>query len=337
MHNLRSMIVDVHAHCVPPTFVDWIDRRGVDLGIRRRDTERGNIVEIAGRVTTAPLRSDLSAVQTRIAAMDEMGVDVQVLSGWIDLTAYELDPSVASEYARAHNDSLFEHASEYPDRFRAMATVPLQSPAGAAAELERAIGELGMVGIEIATTVDGVWLDRLDLDPLWESAAALGALVLLHPMTPLHGVDLGRYFMDNAVGRPAETTIATAGLIFSGVFDRFPDLRMCVVHGGGFVPFQIGRMDRAFDIKPGLAASHLSRLPSDVLKTIYVDTVVHQPAVVSFLVNQIGADRILLGTDYPFEMGEDDPVRLIRSAPGLSVEQVDQILGGNALRLFERG
>jgi aminocarboxymuconate-semialdehyde decarboxylase len=331
------MIVDVHAHCVPPTFVDWIERRGVDLGIHRRETERGNVVEIAGRVTTAPLRSDLTDIQTRIAAMDTMGVDVQVLSGWIDLTAYELDPSAGSEYSRAHNDALIGQASEFPDRFRAMATVPLQSPADAATELERAVGELGMVGVEIATTVDGVWLDQLDLDPVWESASALGAVVLLHPMTPLNGVDLDRYFIDNSVGRPAETTIATAGLIFSGVFDRFPDLRVCVVHGGGFVPFQIGRMDRAFEVKPDLAAAHLKRRPSDVLKMIYVDTVVHEPAVLSFLVDLMGANRILLGTDYPFEMGDDNPVGLVRSAPGLSNEQTDQILGGNALDLFERG
>ncbi len=328
------MIVDVHAHCIPEELLRWIDRGGADPGVRIIENGGGRAVEIAGRVTTAPLRRDLTDVATRIAAMDRMGVDVQVLSSWADLTAYELDPGRATEYAKAYNDSLAAEAASNTDRFRAMGTIPLQDPPAAAAELERVMGDLGMVGVQIATTVDGVWLDQIDLEPIWESAVAASALILLHPMRPLTGVDLNRYLLDNMVGRPAESTIAIAGLIFSGVFDRFPDLRVCVVHGGGFAPFQIGRMDRGFHAKPAVTARHLARKPSDVLKSLYVDTVVHEPEVLSFIVSYLGADRVLLGTDYPFEMGDHDPVNLVRSTPGLSAGQREAVLGGNAMRLF---
>jgi aminocarboxymuconate-semialdehyde decarboxylase len=140
--------------------------------------------------------------------------------------------------------------------------------------------------------------------------------------------------MDNSVGRPAETTIALAGLMYSGVFDRFPRLRICAVHGGGFVPFQIGRLDRGYRAKPDLAAKQATRLPSEYLSRLYVDTVVHSPAVLRFLVDTMGADHVLVGTDYPFEMGDDDPVALVDAVPGLEPSQREAILSGNARRLF---
>ncbi len=214
-----------------------------------------------------------------------MGVDVQLLAGWIDLTGYDLDPPSGESYARAHNDALAEHASLHPDRFLPLATLPLQSPSAAADELGRAMSELGMVGAQIATTVGAEWLDRSPLDEVWEAATELGAFVVLHPMAPLTGVSLDRYFMSNTVGRPAETTIALAGLISSGVFDRHAELQMCAVHGGGFAPFQIGRLNRGYQAKPELAAEQISRLPGDYLSQLYVDTVVHDAGVLRFLID----------------------------------------------------
>jgi aminocarboxymuconate-semialdehyde decarboxylase len=266
--------------------------------------------------------------------MDRMGVEVQLLAGWIDLTGYDLTGREGLSYSRAQNDCLAEEAAREPSRLRAVATIPLQDPTAAAGELERAMGDLGMAGVQIATTVGPDWLDRAGLDEVWEAAEALGAFVILHPMAPLSGVTLDRYFMDNSVGRPAETTIALAGLMYSGVFDRFPGLQMCVVHGGGFVPFQIGRLDRGYEAKPELAAKVAGKLPSEYLSRLYVDTVVHSPGVLRFLVDTLGADRVLVGTDYPFEMGDDDPVALVDAVPGLEPSQREAILSGNARRLF---
>ena len=265
--------------------------------------------------------------------MDRMGIDVQVLAGWIDLTGYEVAGPVAADYSRLHNDLLMAMAAEHPGRFESIGTVPLQDPPAAAAELDRLMAA-GMKGVEIATTVRGARLDQAGLDPVWEAAEALGAFILLHPMTPLAGVDLSGFFMENMVGRPAETTIALAGLILSGVLDRFPGLKLCAVHGGGFAPFQIGRLDRGYRAKSELVAASISRPPGDYLKSVFVDTVVHEPEVLRYLIDYLGAGQILLGTDYPFEMGDDDPLGTLRSTPGISADEIEAISGGNARRLL---
>lgn len=330
----RPMSVDVHAHCIPSSFREWLEGSGRGHGVEILETGKGRCVRFNGRFTSGPMRESLGDLPQRLTDMDRMGIHTQLLAGWIDLAGYDLEDAAAVSYSRAHNDCLAEEAAQHPDRLRAMANLPLQDPAAAARELHRAIDELGMAGAQVATTVGPDWIDRAGLDAVWETAEAMGALVILHPMAPLTGVTLDRYFMDNSVGRPAETTIALAGLIYSGVFDRFPDLRLCAVHGGGFLPFQIGRLDRGYEAKPELAAQQASRLPSDYLQGLYVDTVVHDPRVLRFLVDLMGADRVLMGTDYPFEMGEDDPVALIDAVPGLEPAQREAILTGNAQRLL---
>ena len=327
------MITDVHAHCIPSEFRAWLQSAGPETGIRMVDTPRGQAVEMAGRATSQALREDLTDFDDRVAAMDRQGVDVQVLAGWIDLTAYELPTEQAAVYSRVQNEALANEAARAPGRFKAIGTMPLQDTGAAVDELNYAMDELDMVGVELATTVDGAYLDRVDLDPFWGLAEERGAFVLLHPMTPLTGVDVSKYFMDNMVARPAESTIALAGLILSGVFERFPNLKFCVVHGGGFMPYQIGRLDQGYKQKPGLTGKHITKAPREYLKQLYLDTVVHDAAALRYLVEVMGADHVVLGTDYPFEMGDLDPVTFIKSA-GLTPEQEDQILRGNAARLF---
>lgn len=193
------------------------------------------------------------------------------------------------------------------ERFRAMATVPLQSPDAAANELEYAVSELGMVGVELATTIAGADLAGADLDLFWSAAARLKALVLLHPVDPLAGIDLTSHFLHNIIGRPAETTIAIARLLLSGVLTRHPDLNICLVHGGGFLPYQIGRMQRGWEIKPAIVATELASQPLDALRTLYFDTVLDEPMALRYLIDLVGAERVLLGTDFPFEMGDPTP------------------------------
>jgi aminocarboxymuconate-semialdehyde decarboxylase len=275
---------------------------------------------------TAPIRADLGDIGARLAWMDGAGVDVQVLAGWIDLTGYEIDAALADDYCRAHNDLLAEHGAAAPDRFWTIGTVPLQAPELAAGELAKLMAG-GFKGVEIATSVRGRPLDLAGLDPVWEVAEDTGAFVLLHPMTPLAGIDLGRYLLENSIGRPAETSIALAGLIMSGVFERFPALRLCAVHGGGFTPFQIGRLDRSFHARPDVAAARISKPPSEYLRQLYLDTVVHDPATLRFLVDLVGADHLVLGSDYPFEMGDTDPLRTIASVPGITAAEIESISG----------
>ena len=328
------MIFDVHAHCIPKELVDWMERHGSEVGIDVDVVDGKTAVVFDSRYRTAPLRSDLTDPVLRLETMDQTGVDVQLLASWVDLTGYQLAADAGLRWARTANDIMAAEAGTAPDRFRALGTVPLQNPSGAAEEVRRAVEDLGMVGVEIATTVDENSLDQADLDEFWAAAAQVGAFILLHPMAPLPGVDLDRYFLDNMVGRPAESTIAFASMLFSGVFERHPDLTVCVVHGGGFAPFQVGRMNQGFRQKPGLAGRHLSMEPLEYLRrNVYVDTVLNEPAALRFLVDLMGSDRILVGTDYPFEMGDLDPVTFVRQA-GLDDAAVDAILSGNGTRLF---
>lgn len=331
------MSYDVHAHCIPETFRDWLEREGPSHEAEIVARGKGRGVAFAGRVTTGPQfgMGSLSDTTHRLEEMDRMGIDVQVLAGWVDLTGYEIGREHAMEYSTAHNEALAEEAARGEGRFRSLATVPLQFPDLAVEVLEHAMSRLGMSGAQIATTVDGTALDQVDgADDFWEAAEGLGAFVLLHPMRPLTGTDLTRYFMDNAVGRPAESSVALAGLILSGVFERFPRLRLCTVHGAGFVPYQIGRLDRAYAQQPDQAGEKITRLPSEYLRMTYADTIVHDPGALAFLVDVMGSERVLVGSDYPFAMGDSDPVRFVESAPGLEPDQVSAIVSGNAKSIF---
>lgn len=328
------MIVDVHAHCVPPAFWEWLRDNGPRMGMRW-ETDGGLL--LPGGVAVAPPLPELSDLGARLRDMDRMGVDHQLLSGWIDLTAYQLMPPQGEEYARAHNRALAEVAARNPDRLSALATVPLQSPDSAAAALREALEELGMRGAQIATTVAGKRLDRAGLDTFWSAADQLRAVIFLHPLHPLAGVDLGGYFLENAAGRPAATAVAAAGLIMSGTAERYPGIRFLLAHGGGFLPYQIGRLDRAYAARPDLAASRIPRPPGYYLRRMYADTIVHRPEALSFLAETLGAERVLLGSDYPFAMGEDDPAGAVRAAARLENADRRAILGESAARLLGLG
>ncbi len=321
------MSIDVHAHGVPAELLEALTADGADFGIEL-DRERRAV--ISGGKPTMPIRDDLVDLDARLAAMDAAGIETQVLSSWVNLTAYGLDPERGQRWSRRVNEALAAEAGRAPDRLLAMATVPLQAPDLAAAELRNAVAELGMVGVEIATTVAGTDLVSAELEPFWAAAAELGSLVLLHPMDPLPGIDLRRHFLHNAVGRPAETTIAIARLVMAGVLERHPGLNICVVHGGGFLPYQIGRLQRGWEALPHVAATDLATPPVDALRRLYFDTILHHPPALRYLIDLVGADRIVLGTDYPFEAGDPDPIGTVDAVPGLTAAERDQIVAGTA-------
>lgn len=326
--------IDVHAHCVPLGVLETLTRDGGRYGIDIVEEDGRRFAVVDGRVRTGPLRDNLTAMEQRLAAMDAAGIDVQVLSSWMDMTAYALPPAAGARYAKMFNEALAATAAEAPGRFEALCTVPLQDPRFAAEELRYAVRGLGMVGVEIATTVDGRDLDDSSLTPFWEAAEELRCLVLLHPFASLAGRGVTRHFLGNLVGNPAESTIALGHLIFGGVLERHPRLRVCVVHGGGFAPYQLGRWDHAYARNARGAAKNLTRSPGEWLSEIYFDTVVHSPAALRFLLDVVGSDRIVLGTDHPFEMGDSDPLSLVRAVPGIDSAAVAAIAAGNLQRLF---
>ena len=216
-------------------------------GSRSSERDGRRTAVIGGRVEAGPLRPDFSDTARRLAAMDAAGVDVQILSSWIDMTAYALPADAGARYARMFNEALVATAAEHPARFRAVGTVPLQAPDAAVAELRHAVVELGMDGVEIATTVDGRELDDPDLAPFWAAAEDLRCLVLIHPYASLAGRGVSRYFLNNLVGNPAETTIAVAHLVFGGVLERHPDLRLCLATAVASHRTSWGDWDHGFD------------------------------------------------------------------------------------------
>jgi aminocarboxymuconate-semialdehyde decarboxylase len=319
-------VVDLHCHFIPPALIDRLAKEGAAHSITVNDERT---VSFAGRASTQKVPAGMLDLGRRLRWMDEQGIEVQVLSAWMDFSAYELDPEDGAWLARALNELTVEALAAHPDRFRAMAAVPLQAPELAADELRFALEALGMVAVEIGTAIAGAELDDPVLEAFWDAAEALDALVLVHPPNRSLGYDrLQRYFFDNIVSNPAEETIAAAHLIFGGVLERHPALRVFLTHGGGFLPYQIGRQDRGFAARPGVTATHLNTPPSTFLRRFFYDTVVHSPDAIRFLASRVGADRVLLGSDYPFAMGDPEPLATVRTA-GLSDDAVAAILGGN--------
>jgi aminocarboxymuconate-semialdehyde decarboxylase len=322
--------IDVHAHIVPTALLETLRADGGRYGIEVAQQDGRWAALIGGRVQTPPIIPPLLDLPRRLAAMDAAGVDVQLLSSWIDLTAYALDPATGERYARMFNETLAAVVAEHPDRFRGLATVPLQSPEQAAAELRHAVGSLGMVGAEIATTVDGVELDDPGLEPFWAAAEELRCVVVVHPYASLKGRNVKRYALGNLIGNPAESTVSVGHVIFGGVLERHPELRLVFVHGGGFAPYQVGRFVHGHKVRPETRANTVSSAKA-LLKRFYFDTITHDPQALRYLIELVGAGRIVVGTDSPFDMGDENPRDTLSQ---LSPEEV-ATLRRNALRLLE--
>lgn len=309
------MAIDVHAHCVPDGLVDALARDEARIG-----------VEVP---PLAPLLSDLPA---RLDAMDRMGVRQQLISPFIGLTAYQLDAPAGRRYSRLFNELMAATVQKAPDRLAAFATVPLQSGWAAAGELLHAITQLGMVGVEIATATPNHHLDDKALAPFWEAADDLGCLILVHPNAAHRGRE--PYFLGNFVGNPAETTMAVARLMFGGILDDYPRIRFCLAHGGGFLPYQLGRLERGYTVYGDKKGARMRSTPRELLGRLYYDTVLHAPEVIRMLIDLVGPERVLLGSDYPFEMGDLDPLATLAAIPDLTSADQRLIAGGNAERLI---
>ena len=289
-----------------------------------REINRRQVENVTGRMTVAA---------QRIVDMDAAGIDMQALSPAPTQYYYWLDADLGRAASRMVNDDIATMAATDPRRFVAMGTVPLQDTRLAVEEMRRCVGELGMRGIEINSHVCGEELASPRLAPFFAAAEELGVLLFMHPLGFTQGERLSRHYFNNVIGNPLESTIAVSHLIFEGVFERHPKLCMCVAHGGGYLPGYFGRMDHAHGARDDCRVN-ITRPPSDYLKQLYFDTVVFDPEQVAYMARRFGADHLLLGTDYPYDMAEANPVDFILSVPGLSDEERARICGGNAARLL---
>ncbi|NUS79329.1 MAG: amidohydrolase, partial [Streptomyces sp.] len=265
--------------------------------------------------------------------LDAMGVDVQVV-GPMPMHHYWADPDLALDLARTTNEAVAAHCAEAPDRLYGLGTIPLQHPDLAVALLDRAATEHGLYGVSVSTTVDGRELADPVHDPVWHKAEELGAVVFVHPWGCSLGARLATHYLGNTVGQPVETAVALSRLIFTGVLDRFPRLKLVAAHGGGYLPTYIGRSDHAWRVRRD--ARGCAEPPSAYLRRMWFDALVYTPRALRHLVEEVGADRVVLGTDHPFDMGVDDPVARLDAA-GLSPADRAAVAGGNALDLLLKG
>ncbi len=328
------MIVDVHAHVVPPSVIERLREDAQRYGVRL-ERQDGRERAVMGGFQARPFAPFLSYVRERLERMDEQGVDVQVLTGWGELFGYDLPPDDGARFARLQNEAMAELTTQYPTRFIGLATVPLQSGDLAARVLEEATHDLGLAGVQIGTNVAGRNLDDASLDPFWATAQETESFVSIHPLQSqvAGGERLGDYYFENLLGNPFETTIAAASLIFGGVLERYPRLKVCLAHGGGFLPYQVGRLRKGYEERPE-ARERLQEGPDASFARLHLDSILHDQGALQRLYQMVGADRIMLGSDYPFDMGEADPVGRVRELSGVTEEDRQKILGDNALRLL---
>ncbi|MGZ5127756.1 MAG: amidohydrolase family protein, partial [Burkholderiales bacterium] len=269
----------------------------------------------------------------RLADMDKMGIDVQAISTSPLQYYYAIDPELGRQTSRSINDRLAEIAGSNPDRFVALGTAPMQEPSLAVAELEYCMRNLGFRGMELGTNVGGVELADSRYEPFFARAEALNALIFLHPIGFTDTRRLTQHFLTNIIGNPLDTTVALAHIVFGGVLERHPRLKIVVAHGGGYMGHYPARMDQAYKVRPE-CHDHIKRPPSYYMKKIYYDTMVFDQKQLEHLVNLWGADHVLIGTDYPYDMGYYKPVEFVNGTKSLTRSEREAILGGNAARLL---
>jgi aminocarboxymuconate-semialdehyde decarboxylase len=324
--------IDVHTHILPETLPDFRTSPGGGRFVRieHASPRGGRARMLVNGSLFREIERNAWDVDTRLAECDAAGVSVQVLSTVPVMFSYWAEPEPAMELARHVNDHIAGVVAAHPTRFAGLGTIPMQSPELAIRELERCVKELGLSGVEIGTNVNGANLDSPELFPILEAAASLGAAVFVHPWEMAGSERMTRYWLPWLVGMPAEISLAICSLIFGGVLERLPGLRIAFAHGGGAFPATIGRIARGFEARPDLCAVSNDVPPREYLKRIYVDSLVHDPRMLSYLLDAMGADRIALGSDYPFPLGEPRPGELIDS--GAFPEQTRaRLLHGTAL------
>ena len=314
-------IIDIHAHLKIPGEIF----KGILEADARPSNDRG--------VSDPALVAALSDADARINDMDRLGIDISALTPAPPRGFYELEPELGLAVARLANDFAAEFITQGSNRLLSLGIIPLQDVDRSVTELKRAVTELGLKGVRINTNINRRELDDPLFEPFWAAAEELGTLVFLHPQYFTDPARLGDFNMGNIVGQPLETTLALAHIIIGGVIERHPRIKLIAAHGGGYFPFYTGRFDEAQHMRPDTMPA-ITQPPSSYLKNIYFDTIIYRPEAVSYLADLVGVERLVMGTDRPYDSGLKDPVGLIRSVPGLGEGDQAQILGGTAAELL---
>jgi aminocarboxymuconate-semialdehyde decarboxylase len=329
----EQQTIDLHAH-ITVSQAETLARENsrwarADEAARKA---QGNHSYDYNREQAAENLSKSTDIGQRLEDMKRMGVDIQVLSP--SPTQYYLwaEPGLASSLVRIQNEGIAEVCTAQPDRFIGLGAVALQHPELAVAQLAECMKTFKLKGVEIASSYLGKDLSDMAFDPFWEMAEKFEAVVLIHPLGSTLGDRTVPYYLSNIIGMPLDTTLALSHLIFGGVFDRHPRLKIIAVHGGGYFPAYIGRFDHGYRMRP--ESRSMRQPPSEYLRQIFFDTVVFRPDILLGLIKKAGIGQVVVGTDYPFDMGDYDLDGLLQPVPGLDDKGLEAIRNGNARRLL---
>ena len=328
-------VIDCHAHIVPPEMWATMLKDGARYGVEIGGTEARRMIQLAGSSYARPMYMPLTATDERLATMDRQGVDMQVLSGYVDFTGYTMPLDLGIRFSELQNETIAAVVAAHPTRYAGAANVPLQDAAAAIRVMEQTRRDYGFRAVQIAPYFGGKrFLDDPALDPFWAAAQEMETLVLFHPYDEAAGERASARLLPRTTAsaircRPPSRA---ARMMFSGVFTRFPRLRMRLPHAGGFLPFQLERFRHAADFRPEPRANGFAEDPRDVVRRLYYDSVTFSPDNLRYLVELVGPDRLLLGSDFPFEMGDIDPVGTVKAA--VAPEHHDMVLGGTLKRLL---
>ena len=339
------MKIDLHTHILPKEWPDLDAKYGYSGFVRLDHYKPCCARMMMGDRVFREITDNVWDPAPRIEECDAAGVSMQVLSTVPVMFSYWAKPADALDLCRRLNDHIAEVVRAHPTRFAGLATIPMQDPEMAARELQRCVRDLGLRGAEIGTHVDANShchqkecrnLDDAALHPVWSAAEELDAGIFVHPWDMVGTERMPKYWLPWLVGMPAETSLAICSMIFGGVFERFPKLRVAFAHGGGSFPFTVGRIEHGFRVRPDLVATDNKINPREYMAhgstpaRFYVDSLVHDIDAFRLLLKLFGAERIALGSDYPFPLGETHPGKLIESIPTLSANERHQLLAGTA-------
>lgn len=322
------MKIDIHTHIMPAKMPNWVQKFGYGefIHLEHRNCKA---CMMKGDQLFREVEDNCFKEDVRLNEMDDTGVDVQVLSTIPVLFNYWAKPKDALETSRFFNDHIAETVAKEPNRFIGLGTVPMQDAELSVREMERCVNELKMPGLEIGTNINGKNLNEPEFFPFYEAAEKLGCALFVHPWEMMGEKDIQRYWLPWLVGMPAETTRAICSLIFGGVFEKFPGLRIAFAHGGGSFPYTLGRIEHGYQVRPDLVQIDNTINPRDYLGRFWVDSLVHDEKAFQFLREAVTDDKICVGSDYPFPLGEHHPGHLVESLK-LPRDVEDKLLFKNA-------